>query len=120
MRNWQFPDDLICCVLCHHQGLEILSDPALGRSALGAVAIAGLLPDFFHQTADGLERLMKLDVAWPAFRLHERLKRIAGQFQETHTASSAGHITFLNRYEKKLALKTDDPKVLLESHANGR
>lgn len=103
LRDWQVPDDLSCCVLHHHQGLDILSDPALGRTALGAVAIAGLLPDFFHQTADGLERLTKLDVAWPAFRLHDRLKRVAGQFQEMHLAQSTGHITFLNRYEKKLA-----------------
>lgn len=103
MLNWQFPDDLTCCVLYHHQGLDILSDPALGRTALGPVAIAGLLPDFFHQTPDGLDRLMKLDVAWPAFRLHDRLKRVTNQFQETHAAGSAGHITFLHRYEKKLA-----------------
>lgn len=103
MQDWHFPDDLVCCVLYHHQGLDILSDPALGRTALGAVAIAGLLPDFFHQTADGLERLLKLDVAWPAFRLHDRLKRVAAQFQETQVAGSTGHITFLNRYEKKLA-----------------
>jgi serine/threonine-protein kinase len=105
MQNWHFPDDLICCVLYHHHGLDILSDPALGRTALGPVAIAGLLPDFFRQTADGLERLIKLDVAWPAFRLHERLKRVAAQFQETQLAGSSGHITFLNRYEKKLAAK---------------
>lgn len=103
LRDWQVPDDLICCVLYHHQGLDILSDPGLGRTALGPVAIAGLLPDFFHQTADGLERLAKLDVAWPAFRLHERLKRVAGQFQEAPLAGSASHITFLNRYEKRLA-----------------
>ncbi len=49
MVNWQFPDDLIGCVLYHHQGLEILSDPSLGRTALGAVALAGLLPDFFSK-----------------------------------------------------------------------
>ncbi len=75
MVNWQFPDDLIGCVLYHHQGLEILSDPSLGRTALGAVALAGLLPDFFQQTSDGLERLIKLDLAWPGFRLRDRLAR---------------------------------------------
>jgi hypothetical protein len=39
MLDWQFPDDLICCVLYHHQGLDILSDPALGRTALGPTSI---------------------------------------------------------------------------------
>lgn len=103
MVDWKFPDDLVCCVLHHHNGLDILSNPQMGRSAAAAVAIAGLLPDFLHQTPGGLERLMKLDSAWPAFQLGERLERIADQFHESDRTGGANHPTFLKRYEKKLA-----------------
>lgn len=103
MVDWKFPDDLVCCVLHHHHGLEILSHPQMGRSAVAAVAIAGLLPDFFHQVPQGLERLIKLDTAWPAFQLAERLQRVADQFYESDRTGGANHLTFLKRYEKKLA-----------------
>jgi serine/threonine-protein kinase len=103
MVSWKFPDDLACCVLHHHAGLEILSDKLLGRTAVSAVAIAGLLPDFFQQVPDGLDRLIKLDSVWPAFRLADRLERVAGQFQEARLAGSSQHLTFLKRLEKKMA-----------------
>lgn len=103
MVDWKFPDDLVCCVLHHHQGLDILSNPQLGRSAAAAVAIAGLLPDFFHQVPQGLDRLIKLDIAWPAFQLAERLHRVSREFEESERTDGANHMTFLKRYEKKLA-----------------
>ncbi len=101
---WKFPDDLTCCVLAHHEGLAILSDPDLGRSAAAPVAIAGLLPDFFQQTPQGLDSLLKLDAAWPAFQLAERLERIAITFQEANLAGGSRHVTFFDRYQKKLAV----------------
>lgn len=67
--HWKFPDDLICCARDHHEGLKILADKRLGSEA---EAIAGLLPDFFHQVPDSFTPLQKLDTAWLAFQLAER------------------------------------------------
>src|SRR5437763_1739706 len=48
-HRWKLPDELVCCILFHHQGLEILAHPALGRSPVAAVALAALLPDQLRQ-----------------------------------------------------------------------
>ncbi|MCA9069903.1 MAG: HDOD domain-containing protein, partial [Planctomycetaceae bacterium] len=89
MVDWKFPDDLVCCVLYHHNGLDVLSNPQIGRSAVAAVAIAGLLPDFFHQVPQGLDRLIKLDTAWPAFQLAERLQRVADELLKSDRTGGA-------------------------------
>lgn len=107
MVHWKFPDDLICCALYHHAGLEILADERLGRTAVAAVAIAGLLPDFFHQVPQGFKLLQKLNTAWPGFQLAERLKRVADQFEEARLAGSDRHVTFFQCYEKKRAAVAD-------------
>jgi serine/threonine-protein kinase len=68
-HRWKLPDELVCCILFHHQGLEILAHPELGRSPVAAVAVAGLLPDQLRQCYQGLEQLLVLDQKWPAFSL---------------------------------------------------
>jgi serine/threonine-protein kinase len=68
-HRWKLPDELVCCILYHHQGLEILSHPQLGRSSVAAVALAALLPDQLRQSYQGLELLLVLEEKWPAFRL---------------------------------------------------
>ena len=40
MLDWSFPDDLICSVYLHHEGLKILTDDKLGRTPAAAVAVA--------------------------------------------------------------------------------
>lgn len=68
-HRWKLPDELICCILFHHQGLEILAHPQLGRSPAAAVALAALLPDQLRQCYQGLEQLVALEQKWPAFNL---------------------------------------------------
>jgi serine/threonine-protein kinase len=69
-HRWKLPDELVCCILFHHQGLEILTHPQLGRSPVAAVALAALLPDQLRQCYAGLEQLFALEQKWPAFRLN--------------------------------------------------
>jgi HD-like signal output (HDOD) protein len=47
--RWNLPDDLVCCILFHHQGLKILTDKQLGRTPVAAVALSALLPDQLRQ-----------------------------------------------------------------------
>jgi serine/threonine-protein kinase len=68
-HRWKLPDELVCCILFHHQGLQILAHPVLGRSPVAAVALAALLPDQLRQCYQGLERLLLLEQKWPAFKL---------------------------------------------------
>ena len=73
-RRWHLPDALVCCILFHHWGLQILAHPQLSRSPAAAVALSALLPDQLRQQYDGLEHLALLEKKWPAFDL-ERLAR---------------------------------------------
>lgn len=70
-RRWKLPDELVCCILYHHHGLQVLAHPQLGRTAVAAVALSGLLPDQLRQCYRGLEQLMLLEEKWPAFKLQE-------------------------------------------------
>jgi serine/threonine-protein kinase len=85
-HRWKLPDELVCCILFHHQGLEILTHPELGRSPVAAVALAGLLPDQLRQCYEGLEQLLVLDRKWPAFNLHS----VAETVDRKHDDSGLG------------------------------
>ncbi|MGE3315695.1 MAG: HDOD domain-containing protein [Planctomycetaceae bacterium] len=85
-HRWNLPDELICCILHHHEGLRILADPELGRSSVAAVALSALLPDQLRQQYRGLEQLMKLGEKWKAFNLEE----LAGIVDEKHAELGLG------------------------------
>lgn len=96
---WGLPDDLVCAVMLHHQGLALLCSPELGRTAATAVAIAALIPDALHQSRKGLEQLLWLHQNWDEFDLRE----IADQAdQQLHALSpSAGqHFGLRRRLDK--------------------
>ena len=99
MIGWGFPDDLVCCVFLHHEGLALLKHPELKRSAAAAVGVAGLMPDPFEQVPDGMEKLLRLEQAWPAFRLLEVAQRVYEQF-ETLSLGCGNHFSFLKRCQK--------------------
>ena len=100
MRDWKFPEELIACVLLHHQGLSVLANKSYGRTAAGAVAIAALMPDFFQQHPDGITELVRLEIAWPVFNLVEIAKRVEAIFLESAGKPGRQHITFLRRVQK--------------------
>lgn len=103
---WRFPDDLVCCVLLHHQGLGLLSDPELGRTAAAAVAVAALIPDALRQSGDGLSALRKLQETWPAFDLPALAERVERQLAELSPAANR-HFSLRRRLEKHAAATTD-------------
>ncbi len=77
---WNLPDELVCCIRYHHSGLQILSDPRLGRSPVAATALSALLPDRFCEHHHGLELLMQLQRTWPAFCLQRLAESVDRQY----------------------------------------
>jgi HD-like signal output (HDOD) protein len=78
--GWNLPDELICCICYHHSGLQILTDPRLGRSPVAATALSALLPDQFCRHNHGLELLLKLEPKWPAFNLQRLAESVDRQY----------------------------------------
>jgi HD-like signal output (HDOD) protein len=101
MFDWGFPDDLICCVFFHHRGLSVLADEKLGQSAAAAVALAGLMPDSFQQSPNGLQQLEKLAGLWSGFDLHAVAKDVFSEY-EPQALESANYIPFKTHCEKML------------------
>lgn len=104
LMDWSFPDDLVCCVYLHHGGLELLSHPQLGRTAVAAVALAALIPDPLTQSgASGLQQLLRLDAAWPEFQLAQLANRVDSQLREMSPLAEQ-HLSFKRRCEKAMAV----------------
>lgn len=82
-HRWKLPDDLVCCILFHHQGLQILGHPQLGRTPAAAVALSALLPDQLRQCYQGLEQLLLLEQKWPAFKLQELAEKVDAKQSES-------------------------------------
>lgn len=102
MLDWKFPDDLVCCVLLHHGGLAVLSDPEVGRTAAAAVAVAGLIPDALRQSGDGLPELLKLQQVWPQFDLPTLAANVQTKL-EAMSAQAESHYSLARRLEKHQA-----------------
>jgi HD-like signal output (HDOD) protein len=105
LHAWGFPDDLVCCVRLHHEGLRALESPEFGKTAVAAVAIAALIPDPLRQTPDGFEQLLSLDGIWPQFHLAELASTVADELKEI-TPLAGQHATLSRRLEKHLAAAT--------------
>lgn len=60
MYDWGFPEDLVACVLLHHDAPRVLSDESLRESAIGAAFAAACLPESLGQSPTGFESLMQL------------------------------------------------------------
>lgn len=99
MSDWQFPDDLVCCVLFHHRGIELLCDPVLGKTSAAAVAVSSLVPDSLAQVPNGLEQLAKLSSHWPAFDLERIVHQVDEQFRTISNDSNPG-FSLLHRLER--------------------
>ncbi|MCA9017260.1 MAG: HDOD domain-containing protein [Planctomycetaceae bacterium] len=99
MLDWSFPDDLICSVYLHHEGLRLLTDSKLGRTPAAAVAVASLIPDPLRQDPNGLNQLLALNEAWAEFNLFEIAEKIDNELREESTAAS-NYLSLKNRLEK--------------------
>lgn len=85
--RWNFPPDLICCILYHNHGLRILGHQELGRTAVAAVAISALLPDELRQQRGGMRQLAQLSDKWNAFDLEKLASTVDEQHAEAGLAS---------------------------------
>ncbi|MCA9005485.1 MAG: HDOD domain-containing protein [Planctomycetaceae bacterium] len=106
MLDWSFPDDLICSVYLHHEGLKILTDDKLGRTPAAAVAVASLIPDPLRQNPEGLQQLLTLAEAWPEFKLFDLAEKIDQELREESTAA-VNYLSLKNRLEKYAVLLED-------------
>lgn len=100
MLNWNFPDELICCVCLHHRGLVMLNDDQLKRTSALAVTVSSLVPDPVQQEPKGMSQLIKLDERWGAFELLSLAETIDEEFQAT--TSDSNHLSFLRTCKKSI------------------
>lgn len=84
--KWHLPDELVCCILFHHQGLMPFRDERLRHTPVTAVALSALLPDQLRQHYHGLESLIELQNEWPEFDL----QTVAEQVDSNHEANDFG------------------------------
>jgi hypothetical protein len=108
----------VCCILYHHGGLQILTDPRLGRTPVAASALSALLPDQFCQDDHGFELLAKLEQKWPAFHLEPIAESVDRQHQEM--GLGVRHDSTLLQWCKKLSQEASAPPARpLEAAARG-
>lgn len=88
---WEIPDELVCCVLMHHQGLAVVRHPELRDSSVAAVALSALLPDPLGQVPDGLESLWQWQHATERFSLPEICQRVDQKFRDLRPAGHGYH-----------------------------
>ncbi len=67
MRDWGFPDELVACVLLHHDATRVVADASLRETAVGATVAAASLPESLHQSPAGFETLLELQKELPGF-----------------------------------------------------
>ncbi len=100
LMGWSFPDDLVCCVLLHHGGLDMVTHAELGSTAVAAVAVAALIPDVLQQSGqNGLQQLLTLENAWPQFELEPIAERVEAQMLEMSPVAQH-HFSLKRRYAK--------------------
>lgn len=81
LKGWNFPEEVIACVLMHHETELVLADERLRRSNLMATAAAALLPDSLRQEPTGISLLMRLQDELPYFDFLEVAARVDDQFE---------------------------------------
>lgn len=81
-RRWNLPSEIVACILLHHRGLNIMTDPELNRTPAAAIALSSLLPCQLRQNQHGLEQLYLLDQKWPAFNIPQLVETVDQQIAE--------------------------------------
>jgi HD-like signal output (HDOD) protein len=92
MLSWGFPDDLICCVLLHHQSDEIWGNDQLKNTPLVAVALSSLLPSHLEPSTTTISKLasltrdrLGLELTSLAEAVHQQLETQNVDFHEYQT-----------------------------------
>ncbi len=98
--QWEFPDEIVCCLYLHHKGLAILMEPDYAQTPVAAVALSALLPDALQQSPQGMEQLLKLQSIWKSFDMQAVAERVEEQFYEMG-GDRVHHLTLKRRLEKR-------------------
>ena len=98
LLTWEFPDELICCILCHHVGKSILADPMLDKSSVAVVAMSAFSPEQMLQEPNGMDTLIALNDSWPNFDLGAVVSTVDTTFQET-ASGQRHHFSLAWAYE---------------------
>jgi len=85
-HRWHFPEELVCCLLAHHDGLKPLADLELRQTPIAAVALSAMLPGQLQQKKNGLQILRQLEAKWAAFDLGA----LADEVDELHDSMGLG------------------------------
>ncbi len=87
LTTWNFPEEVIVCVACHHEVETLLADLNAPRSVITAAMAAATLPDLFRQEPKGVQHLLKLQKLIAGFDFLQ----IAAQTDEELEASGDSH-----------------------------
>ncbi len=71
LKAWNFPEEVVLCVACHHDIEILLEDHELQRTIVGANIAAGMLPDLMRQEPEGLRRLVHIQEKVPEFEFFQ-------------------------------------------------
>ncbi|MEK6257851.1 MAG: HDOD domain-containing protein [Planctomycetota bacterium] len=71
MYEWGFPDELVACVLLHHEAKRVISDTSLRETSVGASVVGASLPDSLCQSPSGFETLLEFQKELTNFRFLE-------------------------------------------------
>lgn len=71
MHDWGFPDELVACVLLHHDAERIGLDVDVRESCVSAAIAAASLPESLCQSPQGIETLLFLEEMLPEFHFSE-------------------------------------------------
>lgn len=108
--DWEFPDEMVVCVLMHHAGFALFKHPLLSQTAATAVAVAGQLPDVLRQVPDGLDKLRHLEVIWPEFDLLMTARDVEADLENVSVNKPRHHFSLYQRITK-----TDDLRPAAEA-----
>ncbi len=110
MHDWGFPDELVACVLLHHDIERVALDDALRESSVSAAIAAASLPESLCQSAQGFETLLFLQDVLPDFRFLEVANLVDEEFagangqrgQETSLCERLGNLAIENLEQRRI------------------
>ncbi len=86
LARWNFPADIVSCVLMHHRSEEVLHCERLSRSLLVTTLASGLLPDALRQEPGGVRDLFRMQELLPQFQFLEIAARVDEELEAMNLA----------------------------------
>lgn len=85
LRDWNFPEELVCAVLLHHISDKAMRKADLQDTEVYAVSASSMLPDSLNQNPSGIERLIKRDKDDKNFDLFGIIEKVDEQIEEINS-----------------------------------